>query len=778
MKLSSNFICAGKEKNEYDAHVAAPIFFREFFLSDINGAEISVCGLGFYRLFINGVEITKGFFAPYISNQDEVVYYDCYDASPYLKTGRNVIAVLAGNGMQNSIGGVWGFDKASWRSSPKIALAFENCGELVFESDEKFVYTPSAITFDDMRAGEHYDARKETTFFPETLSGMKNVVLADEPKGEKRVCSAEPIAVRKEIKPVSVIECEKGYVYDFGINSAGVTRLSIDAEEGREIRLYHFEVFENGKINRTNIALPKTRTDYWQQNRYICKQGKNVYTPSFAWVGCRYVYVEGIAKRQATKDLLTYVLLNSDIKRNVYVKTSDKSVNGLYENVINTDYSNFYYFPMDCPHREKNGWTGDARVSAEQFCLNFDCKKSLEEWLLCIRKAQRSNGSIPLIVPTAEWGMGEVGPAWDGVLTELPYRMYQYYRDEQVIRDNIGAILKYFSFAEMQIDENGLVDYGMGDREQTFGNESSNFDTPTVITNTLILIDMCRKTLKMLAVIGDEKNAERIRGIKDGLVEAFKKHHVNEYCKVVPFTQTGQALAIDVGIFDGIEKEYAVTELVRLIQSSGLKIRAGVIGMRVIFNVLSENGYSDIAYKAAMSKSYPGFLYPLTKGATSLWESPIMLSDKKNSRERVIGVRTPSFNHHWFGNISAWFIKYVIGFNLSENLSDDTVTIKPTFVDELKYAEANIAYRGEQFFIRWKHTARGKVKLTVKTSGNGNVKWKLNDKFRIYRQTQSSKNGITYIVFKESAKIPPNEFTFQWQYRKELRKIIRDEKDE
>lgn len=767
MKLSSSFICSGEAKNEYKAHVCAPLFFREFTLSKIDGAKLGVCGLGFYRLFVNGVELTKGRFAPYISNPDEVLYYDCYDASVYLKEGRNVLAVWLGNGMQNSIGGdVWDFDKGSWRSAPKLALCFENGGQVVFESDEQFVFCPSAITFDDMRAGEHYDARKETSFSPESLAGMKSAVLTDAPKGEKRICRADPIVVREERKPISIVECENGYVYDFGIDSAGIVKLCVNADEGQKIKLYHFELFSNGKINRTNIAFAKTKADYWQQNEYVCKRGYNEYIPSFAWVGCRYVYVEGLTKEQATKASLTFLLASSDLKRSVFVKTSNRLLNKFYENVINSDYSNFYYFPMDCPHREKNGWTGDAKLSAEQYCLNFDCRKSFDEWLFNVRRAQRENGSIPLIVPTGDWGFGEVGPAWDGVLVELPYRMYQYYRDEQILKDNISAILKYLAFAEGKRDERGLVDFGMGDREQTYSDESSDFDTPTVVTNTLIFIELCQKTEKMLAVLGEEKERVRICALKNGLIGAFKKHCINEYCKVVPFTQTGQALAIDVGIFEGEEKDYAVAQLVWLVQSCGLKTRAGAIGVRVLFNVLSENGYPELAYKMAMSEEYPGFLYPVKQGATSLWESPICLSETANCLERKIGIRLPSFNHHWFGSVSAWFVKYVIGFKLSEDLSDAEVTLVPAFVDELKYATARISCRGTEFSIGWKHIGRKKVKLTVKTD-NQNVKWRLSGKYRVLKERESASGEKTYILLKEQEKTPFHAFPYRWQYRKQ-----------
>ena len=107
MILSDFFVKANDLLNDFYHHVNAPMFRRSFSVETIpEKAEITICGLGFYKLFINGKEITKGILAPYISAPSDLLYYDNYDVAPYLTTGENVIGVILGNGMHNCPGGV------------------------------------------------------------------------------------------------------------------------------------------------------------------------------------------------------------------------------------------------------------------------------------------------------------------------------------------------------------------------------------------------------------------------------------------------------------------------------------------------------------------------------------------------------------------------------------------------------------------------------------------------------------------------------------------------
>ncbi len=166
MTFLKKFVCASTEYATYTERVPAPAFRRSFVLDGAKNASLTICGLGFYELYVNGERVMRGRLSPYIANPDDVLYYDSYDLLPYRNDGENVIGVMLGNGILNSVGGqIWKFDEAPFRSAPKLALSFEaECegGERVrFDATDGFVWARTPIIFDDLRIGEFYDARAE-----------------------------------------------------------------------------------------------------------------------------------------------------------------------------------------------------------------------------------------------------------------------------------------------------------------------------------------------------------------------------------------------------------------------------------------------------------------------------------------------------------------------------------------------------------------------------------------------------------------------------------------
>ncbi len=370
--LQKRFIKATDTYCSFEAYVNAPYLRRSFKLDfEPESASLSICGLGFYRLFLNGTEITKGALAPYISNPDDYCYYDVYDVSEHLQAGENVIGILLGNGFMNPFGGaIWDFDKAEWLGAPRVALELTAQGEgkeFMLEADERFKVHSSPILFDELRMGEQYDANLEIPGW--NLPGFddrgwKNAILAQAPRGVLKECEAEPILVQKRIKPVSVTKCEDGYLYDFGENIAGLTELHIVADPGQKIVLWHGEILKDGRFYNGNIIFPRPGYEYYkeynQKTVYIAKGGeKEVHIPSFTYYGFWYVLVQGLKEEQAGEELLTCLVMNSDLRHIGGFSCSDETANTLFEMAQRSDLANFYYFPTDCPHREcVSGYAG------------------------------------------------------------------------------------------------------------------------------------------------------------------------------------------------------------------------------------------------------------------------------------------------------------------------------------------------------------------------------------------------------------------------------------
>lgn len=723
--LSKNFICSTKEYATRDNFVNAPYFRRTFSIETIKESQIYICGLGFYQLFINGVNITKGILAPYISNPNDLLYYDKYNVTEYLRTGENCIGVLLGNGFLNSIGGeVWDFDKAEFRSSPKLAMTFVVDNEILFEADDNFKTSPSPILFDDIRIGEHYDANLNqpgwnTCDFDD--SSWRNAIGANTPLGKPTICTVEPIKLQKEIKPQKIIPIEGGFLYDFGLNTSGVCRLKISGDKGQKIIMRHGEVLlEDKTLYLKNLVCNIDEANDWQKDVYYpCGQGVEIYQPTFTYHGFRYVFVEGIYPEQATEELLTFLVYNSDLASISYFKCDNNIINSLQELTLNSDLSNFYYYPTDCPQREKNGWTADIAISAEQMLYNFDCVNSMREWLTNVRFAQKDNGAIPGIVPTSGWGFAwGNGPAWDSVLIELPYMLYKFSGNIEILKENRDAIALYIKYLASKIDNRGLVAFGLPDWcECGLKYEGETF-TPLDISDTLVSIDICNKAYTIFSILDDEY-ANVVYNLRNDLIQSFRKEHLTNDLYVDCKTQTAQAKAIDVGVFNDAEKTKAVDNLIKIIKDNGDKFKVGVIGARVLFRVLCEYSYHDLAIKLITQDTFPSYKNWLDKGYTALGEK--FYETYPNSILRKDGWRVMSFNHHFWGDISYIFFRYIVGLNINPNLNNENeIEIKPSKFSDINNIECKYSRNGNMLHL-----------LINKVNGNLRVDVKKNTGFKI-----------------------------------------------
>ena len=706
MQFPIQFICATHDYADYGHIVPAPYLRRSFTLDPApEQAEILVSGLGFYRIFVNGKEITKGILAPYISSPDHMVYYDRYDLSGLLTQGENVIGLLLGNGMQNSFGGyVWNFDKARWRGAPMAALQLtaklRDGTEFSLDTGSGFKTHPSPLLMDELRSGEYYDARLEIPGWCEPgfdEQDWTDALPATPPRGELRLCEAAPIVVSEERKAVSITPYQDGYLYDFGIDSAGRCRLRVKGEPGQEIFTSHCEWFHDGILDQGNINFGDRgdpRCVNVQCNKYICKgEGVEEYAPWFAYYGFQYVYVKGITAEQATPELLTYEIMHSDLPERGNFSCSDQTANLLQKFTRRSTLANFFHFPTDCPHREKNGWTGDAALSAEHTLLNLEAETNYREWLRNIRAAQDSRGALPGIVPTDKWGYdGGNGPAWDCVLTYLPYFVWKYRGDVEIVRENATAIFRYLHYLTTRMDSRGLIAIGLGDWCPP-GRGAEQYKSPLPFTDSVISMDIARKAAQMFDAIGWDMQAEFAEKLACRLKKAVRRDLIDlSTMTAAGACQTSQTMAIFYDVFEPGEKPAAFARLLELINDFDGHMDTGILGARVIFHVLSAFDRADLAYRMITRPDHPSYGNWIARGATSLWED-----------FHPEGGPVNSLNHHFFGDISSWFIQSLAGIVLNPEGDDvSRLDIAPHFVEALTHAEAFHVSPAGKISVSWK----------------------------------------------------------------------------
>lgn len=718
------FISATTEYADFSRQVPAPYIRRRFALDRLpERAELLIAGIGFCRLFINGIEITKCPLAPYISNPDHIIYYDSYDVLPRLAEGDNCLGIMLGNGMCNAFGGfIWDFHRARWRGAPMTALrldmGFADGEERSIESDDSFLAHPSPLLEDDLRSGETYDARLEIRGWcapdlPE--EGWRPVVRRTPPRGTPRLCGASPVKVWETRRAVSILPYEDGYLYDFGVDAAGICELTVRGRPGQEIRISYGEWIHDGIFDRKNLMFPESDSPYKdrvQDTCYICRgEGEERWRPCFSYYGFRYAYVRGIDRKQADEELLAYHVLGGDFREMAAFSSSDATADRLWEMTRRATLSNFLWFPTDCPHREKNGWTGDAALSAEHMLLNLSVEDSLREWLYNVMAAQREDGSFPGIVPTGEWGDG-CGPAWDQVIVEIPYCLYRFRGDLDTARKAAPTIFRYLFCLSGLRNERGLVDTGLGDWCET-GKSGGGQKAPVEVTSTAVGVHLLEEAMALFRALGRETERRYADRLCRELRKAFR-HYLIDFSTmtVAGSCQASQAMAIHYGLFRKSERRAAFSRLLAIIRQSGGHMNAGALGLRVLFRVLSDFGEADMAYEMITRPDYPSYGNWIARGATSLWED--FLAPEADAHSR---------NHHFFGDISAWFLQTVAGIVPNPHLEDpDSILARPHFIRSLRHAAGSYRTPRGEISLRWERTGQdaagcGRVSLDIRLTG-------------------------------------------------------------
>ena len=482
------------------------------------------------------------------------------------------------------------------------------------------------------------------------------------------------------------------------------------------VKVYGEDMFDGKFSLRSTVNMNRYEECdllYTQMDKYRLKgEGVEEFVPPFTYHGFRYVLVEGITEEQATPDLLTYLVMSSDVAVRADFSCSDERLNRLYEMACRADRANLMYVPTDCPHREKNGWTADISLSAEHILLNFDAVKTLREWLRNVKKAQWPSGELPGVVPTAgfgfRWGNG---PIWDSVCVYLPYYCYKYSGDKEIISENLDIIFRYLRYVLSRRDARGLIEIGLEDWAQPNYEEEKTL-SPVLFTDSAMVFDMAQKAAFLATVTGNAALAEEAKEMAAQMKRAIRAHLVDPATMTAAGDcQISQAVAIAFGIFEEEELPAALDRLVEAVRRAGEHLLCGVLGGRFLFHVLAEHGHMDLAMKVLTAPDYPSYMQWVEDGCTALCESfvPHGKGDK-NGRD--------SKNHHFWGDISSFLIQDIAGIKPNPHLrSVREFEISPAFAEGIGHASAKVALAGEEVSVSWEQSKEGILLHVTATAG-------------------------------------------------------------
>jgi len=658
----------------------APLFRREFNIDgDIKHAQVKICGLGYYEMSLNGYKVGDHVLDPIVTQYDQRARYVVYDLTSEIVRGNNAIVVMLGTGWYDChTMEVWDFNTAGWRDKPKLWMELEvelQNGEILsICTDTSWKTGDGPIRFDGLRNGETYDAREERFGWDSPGfddSSWALAVVVPGPGGILQEQTSPPCKVMDTIMPVSINEIRDGVaVFDIGQSIAGWVQLQIKGNAGTEIVLRYGELLkENGEVDQKHIG-QFIKSGEFQTDRYIMKgEDIEIWEPRFTYHGFRYVQVEGLPEK-ATLNQLRGRVVHTSFEKIGSFECSDEDINRLQAATEWSYIGNFVGIPTDCPHREKNGWTGDAQLAAETGLMNYDASSSYRQWLETMADTQRPSGQFPGIVPSAGWGYNwGSGPAWDAAFILIPWYIYLYTGDKTAIEQHYDSIKRYVDYCTCMATEH-IVSFGLGD----WCTVDKDRMAPAELTSTAYYYIFANKLADFAELMGNDQDTVIYRDLAGNIRKAFNTHFYKGDGVYANGEMTSLGCALYQGLVDERERAIVVQRLVEIVVANDAKVDFGILGAKYVPRALADNGHVDLAYRMITQPEFPGWVNWLRSGATTLWEN-------WNGEE--------SQNHIMFGDISAWFYSYLGGIQPDpEKPGLKHVIIAPQMLAELDWVKA------------------------------------------------------------------------------------------
>lgn len=619
--------------------------------------------VGLIEPHLNGSVVGDEVLAPGWTSYRHRLIVSTHDVTDKITAGANVVGAVLGEG--------WAVGRLGWEDrrnhySDRPAAWFELELEYADGTRDIVISDPSTtasiggVGANSIYDGERYDAREEPDGWDSpgfVDDGWVPVEAFDWPLDALAEPIAPPIRRIEELAPTQVLRTPSGkLVVDFGQNISGWVRFTVHGETGSTITLRHAEVMVDGEIEvetlRTAAAV----------DQYVLRGGApETWEPRFTFHGFRYVEVEGWPG-ELTDDAIRAVVVHSDMTRTGWLTTSNPQLNQLHSNAVWSMRDNFVGIPTDCPQRdERLGWTGDINAFAPTAAFLYDVRGVLGSWLKDLAIEQQEKGFVPWVVPDVLSTPSSPTALWSDVAVSLPWALYREYGDEKILEDAYESMSTFIRQVADLLDDDGL--WSTGFQYGDWLDPDAADDNPAGGKTDRHLVAgayLCRTTREMAdtaLILGHDDDAAEFEALAAKVCDAFRREYVSPNGRLVNETATAYALAICFGILDETQLQHAGDRLAAVVAQAGYRISTGFAGTPLVTDALTSTGHLDEAYLLLLETKAPSFLYPVTMGATTIWE--------RWDSVRPDGTINPSgmtsLNHYALGAVVDWMHRTIGG---------------------------------------------------------------------------------------------------------------------
>lgn len=616
-------------------------------VATVKDAELIVCGLGHFEATINGEKVGNHFLDPAWSQYRKEAYYVKFDVTSQVAAsakGLCTLKIALGNGFYNVPREGYAKLIQSY-GAPKVkALLRINYADgttQLIPTDDTWQVQQSPVYYSSIYSGESYDARLEAN-----KKWQKPLVAK---QSMKLIEQQQAVTYHGEFAPKSVKQLnDSTVVYDFGQNCASIPRITVKGKKGDHITMKPAElVYEDGRVH--NTVAPKYHFDY-----IVGDNKEHTWQPQFSYTGSRYIEVT----KPATTTLdIKLIPVYADMQEVGSFHSSDTILNSIHSLIDWAIRSNTQSVSTDCPTREKLGWLEQAYLMQESMMYRYDMTKMFPKMMDDMATAQHRDGCIPTIAPEYVDFGGDFSdtPEWGSAFIEVPWKYYQWYGDDSLIRKHYDNMARYIDYLTSRADTAGIVRYGLGDWYDLGPNAPGYAQlTSRGVTTTATYYHEVKLMQKMSMMLGMRSELQKwsklSKKIKADYNKAFLKVSNCEEDSVKAYydrnSQAANAISLCMGLVPDTLKESVRKALADDIIAKGNT--AGDIGYRYVLQALTESGRDDLIYRIATTTEQPSYAYQLKKGVTALAESWQAL-------ERV------SNNHLMLGHLMQWLYGIVGG---------------------------------------------------------------------------------------------------------------------
>ena len=673
-----------------------PVFRRTFSCaSPVRNACLEVTCDGVYEAVLNGRRVGKFILAPGWTEYRKRLQVQSYDVTELLQED-NTLDITVANGWYRRTNASWTGTRNPDEFLPAMAIAalrlsYADGREEVILTDERWQVSESNVTLSGIFIGEDADMTRSLDFEPAKTCDYPKAMLIPQEGPE--------VHEQETVYPGRSFHTPKGeWVIDFGQNLTGYMAFELTARAGERLSISTAEVLDrDGNFYTANYRSARS------QLHYICKDGHQAYRPRFTFFGFRYLRIDE-APEGFTADQIHAVVLHSEMTRTGWLESTDPMLNQLFSNTIWSQKGNYLDIPTDCPQRdERYGWTGDGQIFCKAATYQYDVRQFFRKWLADMRAAQHDNGWVPDVVPSLT-AYKPGGAGWSDAVTIIPWQLYETYGDLSFLADMYPAMEKWIAYIPTVSTTpdlwTGCWTYGdwlaldqpddwvPADMEQAKrGYSDDDLVCSAFYANSVSIV------IRAGEILG--RDVSRYEDLYSRITAKFKATFGGKLN-----TQTEKVLALHFGLAD--DPQSLADALAEQIVACGTHLQTGLLGTPYLLHELSRYGHVDLAWSLLLRKEYPGWLYSVSRGATTTWEhwdgikpDGTFWSDDMNS-----------YNHYAYASVADWVFGVACGIQpAAPGFARAVIAPKPD--TRLNGLSAILDTVHGRIRSAWKHTADG-----------------------------------------------------------------------